>query len=42
MDNPVQAFFLGLMLAWTPSLVLLAWMLWRESGPDKQASGIHN
>jgi hypothetical protein len=23
----LQAFFLGLMVAWTPSLVLLAWLL---------------
>jgi hypothetical protein len=32
MGDPVQAFFLGMMAAWTPSLVLLAWMLWRDAG----------
>jgi hypothetical protein len=26
----IQAVFLGVMLAWTPSLVLLAFLLWRE------------
>jgi hypothetical protein len=26
----IQAVFLGIMLAWTPSLVLLAFLLWRE------------
>jgi hypothetical protein len=27
--NAVQAFLLGMMVAWTPSLILLGWMLWR-------------
>jgi hypothetical protein len=26
----VQAIFFGMMLSWTPSIVLLAWLLWRE------------
>jgi hypothetical protein len=26
----IQAVFLGMMLAWTPSVVLLAFLLWRE------------
>jgi hypothetical protein len=26
----IQAFFFGVMVAWTPSLVLLAFFLWRE------------
>jgi hypothetical protein len=26
----IQAIFLGMMLAWTPSLILLAYLLWRE------------
>jgi hypothetical protein len=26
----LQAVFLGMMLAWTPSVVLLAFLLWRE------------
>lgn len=24
----LQSFLLGLMVAWTPSLILLAWMAW--------------
>ena len=26
----LQAVFLGMMLSWTPSIVLLAFLLWRE------------
>ena len=26
----IQAIFLGIMLAWTPALILLAYILWRE------------
>jgi hypothetical protein len=26
----LQAVFLGMMLAWTPSVVLLAFLLWRD------------
>lgn len=26
----LQAFFLGMMVAYTPSLLLLAWVLWKE------------
>ncbi len=33
-----QAFFLGLMVAYTPSLIFWAWMLWRFSSEDKHAS----
>jgi hypothetical protein len=32
-----QAFFLGLMVAYTPSLIFLAWMLWRVSSEHKHA-----
>ncbi len=27
--SALQAFFLGMMVALTPSLVILAWLLWR-------------
>jgi hypothetical protein len=27
----LQAVFLGMMLAWTPSVVLLAFLLWRDA-----------
>jgi hypothetical protein len=30
----VEAFVLGLMVAWTPPLLLLAWMLWRNALSD--------
>ena len=26
----VQAILFGMMLSWTPSVVLLAWILWKE------------
>jgi hypothetical protein len=26
----IQAFFFGVMVAWTPSVVLLAFFLWRD------------
>jgi hypothetical protein len=32
-----QAFFLGLMVAYTPSLIFFAWRLWRVSSNDKHA-----
>jgi hypothetical protein len=32
-----QAFLLGLMVAYTPSLIFFAWMLWRISSEDKHA-----
>jgi hypothetical protein len=28
--NAVQAFLLGLMAGWTPPVLVLAWMLWRD------------
>jgi hypothetical protein len=28
--STIQAVFLGVMLAWTPSMFLLAFLLWRE------------
>lgn len=28
--NNVQVFLLGMMVAWTPALGVLAWILWRE------------
>jgi hypothetical protein len=27
--DTVQAFFLGLLIAWVPCLAILAWLLWR-------------
>jgi hypothetical protein len=30
----VEAFVLGMMVAWTPGLVLLAWLLWRSALSD--------
>jgi hypothetical protein len=36
----LEAFFLGFMAAWTPSLVLLAWLLWRDAGSQNQPSGL--
>jgi hypothetical protein len=37
-----QAFFLGMMASWTPSLILLAWMLWRDAGSENQSSGLQH
>jgi len=34
--SPLEAFLLGLMVAWTPSLVLLAWVLWRDARSEHQ------
>jgi hypothetical protein len=28
--NTAQAIVFGMMLSWTPSIALLAWLLWRE------------
>jgi hypothetical protein len=28
----LEAFFFGMMVAWSPSLALLGWMLWRDAG----------
>jgi hypothetical protein len=28
--STAQAILFGMMLSWTPSLVLLAWLLWKE------------
>jgi hypothetical protein len=36
-----QAFVLGLMAAWTPSLIILAWLL-RRSILDEQAFDVPN
>jgi hypothetical protein len=38
----VEAFLLGLMTAWTPSLILLAWMLRREAGSKNQPSDMQH
>jgi hypothetical protein len=36
----MQAIFLGMMLSWTPSIVLLAWLLWRDDvGLDRNLTG---
>jgi hypothetical protein len=37
-----QAFFLGMMASWTPSLILLAWMLWRDARSENQSSGLQH
>jgi hypothetical protein len=40
----VQAFFLGIMVSWTPSLLLLAWLL-RDlptANSEDQLSGAHH
>jgi hypothetical protein len=31
----LEAFFLGMMVAWIPSLVLVAWLLWRDATSDQ-------
>jgi hypothetical protein len=36
--STVQAFLLGMMVSWTPSLVLLAWMLCHDAGLEDKAS----
>jgi hypothetical protein len=36
--SPVQAFLLGIMVAWTPSLILLAWFF-MTPGPEGQPKG---
>jgi len=36
-----QAFFLGMMVAWTPGLVILAWLLLRASLRDERGSHHH-
>jgi hypothetical protein len=28
--STLQAIWLGMMIAWTPSLALLAWIIWRD------------
>jgi hypothetical protein len=38
--SALQAFFFGMMMAWTPSLVLLAWLLWRDAGSEEQSRGL--
>lgn len=35
----IQAVFFGIMLAWTPSLVLLAFFLWRDGIGLPQVDG---
>lgn len=37
----LQAFLLGVMVAWTPSLVLLAWLLRRDAGSEHQQREMH-
>lgn len=32
---PLQIFFLGVMVAWTPSIIVLAWLLWRAPPMDE-------
>ena len=39
--NAVQAFFLGMMAAWTPAFIVLAWMLWRDTISQDEAGDEH-
>jgi hypothetical protein len=34
--TPLQAFLLGMMVAWTPSLLVLGWFLLRRQTPEDQ------
>jgi hypothetical protein len=36
MSTP-QAFLLGIMVAWTPSLIMLAWIVWHSGGVQGQS-----
>jgi hypothetical protein len=38
----MQAFFLGVMVSWTPSLILLAWMFRHEAGLEDEARGVQH
>jgi hypothetical protein len=40
--STMEAFLLGLMTAWTPSLVLLAWLLRRRVGSKNQPSNMQH
>lgn len=31
-----EAFLLGMMMAWTPSVIVLAWLLWPSHPPDNE------
>jgi hypothetical protein len=37
-----QAFFLGMMVSWTPSLILLGWMLLHDADLKDKASGVQH
>jgi hypothetical protein len=30
----LEAFCFGMMVAWSPSLAVLGWMLWRDAGSE--------
>ena len=32
--STIQAFLLGMIVAWTPSVIVLAWCLWRAGPKD--------
>jgi hypothetical protein len=34
--SSLQAFFFGMIVAWTPSLVVLWWMLWRDTASQDE------
>ena len=38
----LQAFFFGMMVAWTPSLGVLGWMLWRDAASEDQLDGVQH
>jgi hypothetical protein len=40
--STMEAFLLGLMTAWTPSLILLAWLLRRRVGSKNQPSNMQH
>jgi len=35
-----HAFFLGMMVAWTPSLLVLSWMLWQAAVSKDELSDL--
>jgi hypothetical protein len=40
--STTQAFLLGIMVSWTPSLLLLGWMLLHYPGLKDEADGVQH
>jgi hypothetical protein len=40
--STLQAFLLGLMAAWTPPLILLAWMLRHRRGSEDRSGSVQH